>query len=94
MTDTCAPPVPGFAELGVTEHTGVSLVCTGVTVQGVELNETALLNPPLPCSERFAVDDPPGFTGFNCEIAIKVKLCPCARPADAAEKTATNKAKK
>ena len=35
----------GVAGSGLTRHSGVPVVCTGVTVQGIVLNETGLLDP-------------------------------------------------
>jgi hypothetical protein len=94
-TDTCAPCAPGVADAGVTEQSGIPTVCTGVTAQGVDVNETASLSLALlvASSDRFAVEDPPGFTGPSGVRVVSVN-CPYARPADAAENTANNNAKK
>jgi hypothetical protein len=83
------------ADAGVTVQTGIPTVCTGVTVHGVDVNETTSLSLALlvASSERIAVEDPPGFTGPSVVRVLRVN-CPYARPADAAENPANSNAKK
>jgi hypothetical protein len=52
----------GVAELGLTAHVGLPVGCTGVTEQGMVLNETELLKLPTAARLRVAVEDPPGST--------------------------------
>jgi len=86
----------GVAELGLTKHCGVPVVCTGVTVQGITLNATGLLKPPLAVRSMVAIEEPPGSTadGWSPPGALRLKpACPKARDTDAAENTDSSKAK-
>ena len=67
----------GVAGSGLTKHCGVPVVSTGVTVQGIVLNDTGLLDP-LGSTSRVAIDDPPGSTadGDNCDDTVRVNCCP------------------
>jgi len=66
----------GVAGSGLTKHCGVPAVCTGVTVQGIVLKDTGLLDP-LGSTSRVAIEEPPGSIadGESCEDTLRVN-CP------------------
>ena len=66
----------GVAGSGLTRHCGVPVVCTGVTVQGIVLKETGLLDP-LGSTSRVGIEEPPGSTadGESCDETVSVN-CP------------------
>jgi hypothetical protein len=67
----------GVTEPGLTEHCGVPVDCTGVTVQGMVSNETGLSKLPTAATLSVASEDPPGSMADGESAVATVRVnCP------------------
>jgi hypothetical protein len=87
------PSAGGVWDVGLTAHTG-GLTATWFEVTA-QLRETGLSKPPVAWRSMIAVADPPGSTevGVNPFGTLRLKSCPKAREAEAAENSDSHKTK-